>query len=84
MKLTIQKWGSSAVVRLPRPLLQQIQCSIGDSLELEVVGGGLFLRPVREPGLSLDAILESCTAENVLLLEEDREWLQGTSRGKEL
>lgn len=84
MKLTIQKWGSGAVVRLQIPLLQQIQCSIGDSLEVEVVDGGLFLRPVREPGLSLDDILESCTAENVRLLEEDREWLQGTSRGREL
>lgn len=84
MKLSIQKWGNGAAVRLQRPLLQQIQCSIGESLEVEVVDGGLFLRPVREPEFSLDDILESCTAENVRLSDEDLEWLQDTPRGGKL
>jgi antitoxin component of MazEF toxin-antitoxin module len=84
MRLSIQKWGNGAAVRLQRPLLQQIQCSIGESLEVEVVDGGLFLRPVREPAFSLDEILETCTAENVSLSDEDREWLHDSPQGREL
>lgn len=84
MKLSIQKWGNGAAVRLQRPLLQQIQCEIGESLEVEVVDGGLFLKPVRDPEFSLDELLASCTPENVRLSDEDKEWLQDSPKGKEL
>jgi len=84
MRLAIQKWGNGAAVRLQRPLLQQIQCEIGESLEVEVVDGGLFLRPIRKPEFSLDELLESCTPDKMDLDEEDREWLQDSPKGREL
>ncbi|MEQ9270083.1 MAG: AbrB family transcriptional regulator [Haliea sp.] len=84
MKLSIQKWGNGAVVRLQRPLLRQIRCEIGESLEVEVVDGGLFLRPVREPEFSLDELLGTCTPENVRLSDEDHAWLQDPPAGNEL
>ncbi len=83
MRLSIQKWGNGAAVRLQRPLLRQIQCEIGETLEVEVVDGGLFLRPVRAPEFSLDELLESCTPDKVGLDEEDRAWLQDAPQGKE-
>jgi len=84
MKLSIQKWGNGAAVRLQRPLLRQIQCEIGETLEVEVVDGGLFLRPTKKPEFSLDELLATCTPDRVGLSEEDREWLEDSPQGKEL
>jgi len=84
MKLSIQKWGNGAAVRIQRALLQQIKCDIGESLEVEVVDGGLFLRPAREPEYSLDDLLASCTPEKVTLNDEDKEWLDDEPVGREM
>ena len=35
MKLSIQKWGNSAAIRLPASMLTQIGASIGDAIELD-------------------------------------------------
>lgn len=36
MKLKINKWGTSAGVRLPKTLLELLQVKIGDSLDVIV------------------------------------------------
>jgi antitoxin ChpS len=35
MKLSIQKWGNSAAIRLPAAVLAQIGAGIGDSVEVD-------------------------------------------------
>lgn len=57
MKLSIQKWGNSASVRLPAALLEQIGASIGTGLEVSITKEGLLLKPERRPHYSLDALL---------------------------
>ncbi len=84
MKLQIQKWGNGAAVRLQRPLLQQIQCEIGESLEVEIIDGGLMLRPAKKPEFTLDELLESCTPAKVGRDDTDREWLEDAPQGKEV
>ncbi len=84
MKIAIQKWGNGAAVRLQRALLQQIDCEIGQSLEVEVVEGGLMLRPSREPEFSLEELLSTCTPAKVGLSEEDKQWLDDQPMGKEV
>ena len=49
MKLSIQKWGSSASVRLPAVLLEQIGVEIGAVLEVSITKEGLLLKPERRP-----------------------------------
>ncbi|MFV0278339.1 MAG: hypothetical protein ACK5HY_14315, partial [Parahaliea sp.] len=71
------------VLHLTGAVLQQIKCDIGESLEVEVVDGGLFLRPAREPEYSLDELLASCTPSKVKLTDEDSEWLGAKRMGKE-
>jgi antitoxin ChpS len=48
MKLSIQKWGNSAAVRLPAPLLSQLGVALGDKLSADIKDGGLVLRPARK------------------------------------
>lgn len=45
MNVSIAKWGNSAAVRLPKQLMEQIQLHIGDSVEIEVDGDQLIIKP---------------------------------------
>lgn len=42
-----------------------------------------ILKPIAAPNYSLDELLETCTKDNIVMDNEDREWLQSTSVGKE-
>ncbi len=60
MKLTIQKWGNSAALRLPATLLAQLDVQIGDSFEADIAKGTLTLRPAKPKALqSGDAAIEA-------------------------
>ncbi|MDR0365613.1 MAG: AbrB/MazE/SpoVT family DNA-binding domain-containing protein [Bifidobacteriaceae bacterium] len=43
MRTTIQRWGNSNAVRLPKPLLTQAALKEGDPVEMTVVDGGVLL-----------------------------------------
>lgn len=47
MNATIQKWGNSLALRIPKSVSQQIHVSEGDGVELRVNADGLFVRPAR-------------------------------------
>lgn len=57
MKLSIQKWGNSASVRLPAALLEQMGAGIGSALEVSVTKEGLLLKPERRPHYKLTDLL---------------------------
>lgn len=63
MKLSIQKWGNSAAVRLPAAMLAQLGVSIGDEFEVEVAAGAATLR-VAKPEYKLADLLAGITPEN--------------------
>jgi antitoxin component of MazEF toxin-antitoxin module len=82
-KLEIQKWGNSAAIRLNKGILKQVSCEIGSTFEAIVQDDGIFLKPIAAPHYSLDELLETCTKDNIVMDNEDREWLQSTPVGKE-
>jgi antitoxin MazE len=47
MNATIQKWGNSLALRIPKSVAQQIKVAEGDGVELEVAENGLLVRPAR-------------------------------------
>lgn len=57
MKLSIQKWGNSASVRLPAALLEQMGASIGSALHVSITKDGLLLKPERRPQYRLSELL---------------------------
>lgn len=58
-KLTIQKWGNSAAVRLPASMLAQLGVRIGDSFEADVGNGGITLR-ASKPRYKLADLIALC------------------------
>jgi antitoxin MazE len=57
---TIQKWGNSLAIRIPRTLAGQLDVEDGASVELQVREGELIVRPVRSKKLSLGELLDNC------------------------
>jgi antitoxin MazE len=44
MQTTIQRWGNSSAVRIPKPLLSEVALKENDSVELAVVGSDILIR----------------------------------------
>ena len=61
MALTLQKWGNSVGVRLPKPMLEQIGLKEGAQVEVLVEGSHLVIRRKR---LNLGHLLAQCKPEN--------------------
>jgi antitoxin MazE len=55
---TIQKWGNSLGLRLPRPLAAQLGLRAGSAVELAVTDGRLTITPRAHPRMSLEDLLQ--------------------------
>ena len=44
MQLTVNKWGNSSAIRLPKQLVQQLQLHTNDILDYEVSGNKIILK----------------------------------------
>jgi len=46
MVLTINKWGNSQGIRLPKDLLSKLHVTVGMALNAEVLNGKIIIEPV--------------------------------------
>ena len=65
MKTQIKKWGNSAVVRIPKPLLKGVDLEIESLIDLSIVNGRLVIEPISDEEFTLDALLAGITPDNV-------------------
>ena len=63
MKTTIQKWGNSLAVRIPRPFAEEIQLQENTTVDLSIKAGKLVIVPV-EPAVTLESLIEQITDDN--------------------
>ena len=65
MKTTIQKWGNSLAVRIPRLLAAETGLKQNSLVELSMVEGKLVINPHLSPCLHLEALVSAITPENL-------------------
>jgi antitoxin MazE len=63
MKTTIQKWGNSLAVRIPRPFAEEIHLEENTPVDLTIRSGKLVIVP-SEPEISLESLVDQITDEN--------------------
>jgi antitoxin MazE len=63
MKTTIQKWGDSLAVRIPRPFAEEIHLEENTQVDLTIRSGELVIAPT-EPAITLDSLVSQITDEN--------------------
>lgn len=65
METTVQKWGNSLGVRIPKAFAEEAGVSEGTAVDISVASGDIIIRPLRRRHLDLDDLLAKVTPENI-------------------
>lgn len=57
-KPTVQVWGNSMAVRIPKRIAVQIRLEVGQPVDFKVVDGSVVVTPEGKPKLSLEQLLK--------------------------
>ncbi len=60
MATTVQKWGNSLGIRLPKSIAEQVKIREGTVVEFDASGGILTIRPKRRRKYTLSQLLAKC------------------------
>jgi antitoxin MazE len=63
MRATIQRWGNSLAVRIPKAFAEQAELAEGSAAEIEIEGTAITLRPARKEW-TLEQLLKGITKSN--------------------
>jgi antitoxin MazE len=64
MRISVQKWGNSLAVRIPKAIAQESGIDSGTSVDLQLVKGNIVLKPQPKPRYSLDDLLAGVNDSN--------------------
>ncbi len=79
METTIQKWGNSLAVRLPKSVTQKLALRAGRHVRVYEEGQEVIIAPAREQEKSLKDLLAMITPANI---HAETDW--GKPRGREV
>ena len=65
MQVTVKKWGNSASVRIPAPIMNAARLDIDATVDVREENGLIVIEPVKEPSYNLDALLARITPANL-------------------
>ena len=63
MPTVVKKWGNSAAVRIPAPILEAAHIMLNQAVEVRVEAGRIVIEAVQD-GYDLDALIANITPEN--------------------
>ncbi|RPI70955.1 MAG: AbrB/MazE/SpoVT family DNA-binding domain-containing protein [Ignavibacteriales bacterium] len=64
MKATIQKWGNSLAIRIPKSITKDTRVSEGSNIDIMIENGKIVLSPIKKE-YSLKELLKNITIENI-------------------
>jgi antitoxin MazE len=64
MQATVQKWGNSLAVRIPKPVADDVRLAEGKRVDLSLVGGKIVINPRPARPYRLDDLLKGITKAN--------------------
>ena len=85
MNMTIKKWGNSLATRIPKAVVESINLRLDQEVVIEAVNGKIIITPLEgKKEYKLDDLLSQCKPGSMKLDDEDKEWLNAESVGKEI
>ncbi len=63
MPTVVKKWGNSAAVRIPAPILEAAHIALNQAVEVRVEAGRIVIEAVQDR-YDLDALIANITPEN--------------------
>ena len=64
MRVVVKKWGNSASVRIPAPVMAAARLSLDQPVEVREEEGRIVIEPVREASYDLATLVNGITEEN--------------------
>ena len=80
--LSLRQSGGANIVSIPKKILQMLNLHTGDKLDISIEDNKIVLTPKAEE-LSLEQMLAASPKDSFKLLDEDKEWMHDTPKGKE-
>jgi antitoxin MazE len=65
MNATVQKWGNSLALRIPKSFAEETHLRNGSVVDLAVHDGKLIIEPAQKPQYNLSDLLKKVTKENL-------------------
>ena len=65
MQTRVQKWGNSLAVRIPKSFAAEVGIEQDSEVELSLADGKLVLVPIHSQPLTLTALLDAVTDDNL-------------------
>ena len=65
MRVSIQKWGNSLAVRIPKAFAQEVGVREGSVVEVSVANGRLVAKPVGRAKVRIADLLQQVTPSNL-------------------
>jgi len=65
MQTTIQKWGNSLAIRIPKSFALETKINNGTKVDLLIKNNQLIISPIEKEKYSLDAFLSEITDSNI-------------------
>lgn len=65
MKTTVQKWGNSYAVRIPKSFIKEVGLEYRTDVEMTLEDGKLVIQPAKEETVKLDELLSKVTKKNL-------------------
>lgn len=70
MKTTVQKWGNSYAVRIPKSFIKEVGLEYRTDVELTLEDGKLIIQPAKEETLTLEELLAGVSKQNLHSAED--------------
>jgi len=65
MKTTVQKWGNSYAVRIPKSFIKEAGLEYRADINLSLEDGRLIIQPIKNEAITLDELLAGITSKNL-------------------
>jgi antitoxin component of MazEF toxin-antitoxin module len=82
-QVAIRQSGGATIISLPKVILNTLHLQVGSTLELTLENNKIILSPINQE-LSLEDLLAGSPKSALRLNEEDQQWLNFPTRGKEI
>jgi len=79
MQATIQQWGNSLALRIPKAFAQQTKVKKGSRVNLTLENGRVIMKPIRRRKYTLEELVSKITPQN---RHPEMDW--GPPQGKEI
>ncbi|MBQ9619304.1 MAG: antitoxin [Neisseriaceae bacterium] len=83
MQAVLRKVGGSIMLAVPQVILKQMNLSADANVDLALKNGKLIIEPIKRPKYTLDELLAQSDYSGCLN-DEERQWLDAPTVGKEL